>query len=124
MKLCPICKSESLTLDTGGHTGKYFCKKCNYRGPLIIKMEKINKAGIIYNPGNSIKNKTGSWRILKPIVNKEKCTGCGKCWASCPDNAIEIKNKKIKINYDYCKGCGICASVCPLQGIKMEKENK
>ncbi|MAG50778.1 pyruvate synthase [archaeon] len=91
-----------------------------------MKKLKINKAGIITEPGNSVENKTGGWRVLKPIVNKKKCEGDGRCWAYCPDNAIKInhKTKKAEVDYDFCKGCGICANICPFGAIKMVEEEK
>ncbi len=79
---------------------------------------------IITEPGSSKKNKTGKWRTMKPVVNAEKCVGCGICAGFCPDSAIEIKNKKITIDYDYCKGCGICAVECPARTIFMKEEEK
>ena len=39
VKICPKCKSTDIALDTGGHTGKYKCKKCGYTGPLIIEKD-------------------------------------------------------------------------------------
>ena len=86
---------------------------------------KFNIAAIITEPGSSIKNKTGSWRSLRPIVDKSKCIKCGKCWQFCPDAAIKMdKEGKATIDYDYCKGCGICAENCPVKCIKMIKEKK
>ena len=51
---------------------------------------------------------TASWRIVKPVMNKEKCVECGICLTYCPVNSIEFKSDKYIINYDFCKGCGIC----------------
>ncbi len=50
---------------------------------------------------------TASWRIVKPVMNKEKCVECGICLTYCPVNSIEFKSDKYIINYDFCKGCGI-----------------
>lgn len=82
---------------------------------------KINIAGIIKEPGNITRNKTGSWRNERPVRDKSKCTKCMSCYRFCPENAID---KNIRINYDYCKGCGICAEVCPAKAIRMIKEEK
>ncbi|MEM7822620.1 MAG: 4Fe-4S binding protein [Candidatus Aenigmatarchaeota archaeon] len=68
---------------------------------------------------SSKENKTGNWRIIKPVIS-EKCIKCGICTWYCPDCAITIK-ERAKIDYDYCKGCGICAQVCPQKAITMEK---
>lgn len=73
-------------------------------------------------PATTLKNKTGDWRTLKPIVG-DKCIRCRQCEIFCPDSAIIVKEKAI-VNYDYCKGCGICASVCPVKTIMMIKEEK
>ena len=87
---------------------------------------KINIGAIITEPGSSVKNKTGSWRSLRPVVDTSKCIKCGKCWQCCPDNTINPRKKdgKSEVDYNYCKGCGICASVCPVKCIAMQKEQK
>jgi 2-oxoacid:acceptor oxidoreductase delta subunit (pyruvate/2-ketoisovalerate family) len=84
---------------------------------------KLEFAGVVSEPGSSLKNKTGSWRTLKPVVTS-KCLGCGICANFCPDGAIKIVKKKMKIDYNYCKGCGICAVECPAKSIFMQKEEK
>lgn len=89
----------------------------------MAKKIKINFAAIITEPGSSVKNKTGSWRILKPKILKDKCNCCGICVQYCPEGCIKIKNKKTQIDYDFCKGCGICAKECPVKAIIMQKEN-
>lgn len=86
--------------------------------------KKINIGGVIEEPGSSEKNKTGGWRKKRPVIDREKCTNCGKCWSVCPDNAIKIKNNKIIFDFRYCKGCGICANECPANAIKMKVEKK
>ena len=66
--------------------------------------------------------KTGSWRTLRPVVDSEKCTGCGLCNSFCPEASITILEHKAVINYDYCKGCGVCANECPSNAIQMMPE--
>ena len=84
-------------------------------------MKKVKIAGIIDEPGSSVKNKTGGWRTKKPVRNEKKCIKCMKCWLFCPDMCID---ENIKTDYGYCKGCGICAEVCPVKCIKMVDEEK
>lgn len=56
------------------------------------------------------------------IVNIDKCTGCEECLASCPFDAIVIKDGKAFIN-EYCQVCMACISVCPEGAIiEVEKE--
>jgi uncharacterized Fe-S center protein len=56
---------------------------------------------------------------MQPQTVAEKCTGCGTCAGWCPDDAIIIKNDKMKIDSVKCVGCGECFSVCPEQAIKI-----
>ena len=65
---------------------------------------------------------TASWRIVKPVMNKENCVECGICLTYCPVNSIEFKSDKYIINYDFCKGCGICSNECPKTAIDMIEE--
>ena len=71
---------------------------------------------------SSRKNRTGSWRTLKPVIDRERCTRCMICWKYCPDDCIKIKDDEIEIDYDYCKGCGICANECRRNAIEMVME--
>lgn len=40
VKVCPVCSSTNIELDSGGYTGKYYCKDCGYVGSLIIEMNE------------------------------------------------------------------------------------
>lgn len=79
-------------------------------------------------PATSMKNKTGSWRLMKPVFEEGKCVKCGICQLYCPELAINGLERNPRdlpsFNMDYCKGCGICASVCPMKAIKMIREKK
>jgi ferredoxin len=55
-------------------------------------------------------------------VDKDRCTGCGKCAQSCPVSAIKMidtdtKDAKTKkcahIDESLCLGCGVCSLRCP-----------
>lgn len=65
---------------------------------------------------------TASWRVFRPVMDKEKCVECGLCMAYCPVNSIVSKEDSYVISYDYCKGCGLCAKECPRGAISMEPE--
>lgn len=69
-------------------------------------------------------NKTGTWRIAYPIVDKQKCIGCKICQNVCPDSCAKVIKKKANIDLDYCKGCGICCMECPVKAITMKKEER
>ncbi len=65
---------------------------------------------------------TGSWRLVRPVLDREVCTGCGLCSAYCPVNSIRQDEAGYRIDLTYCKGCGICAHECPSGAITMQPE--
>jgi 2-oxoacid:acceptor oxidoreductase delta subunit (pyruvate/2-ketoisovalerate family) len=65
---------------------------------------------------------TGTWRTVRPVLDKEKCTYCGLCALYCPPQCLVDKKDHFEVNLEYCKGCGICARECPSKAIKMEPE--
>ena len=55
-------------------------------------------------------------------INRDKCTGCEECIASCPVSAIEMKDGKAFIN-EYCEACMTCINICPEGAIiEVDKE--
>ncbi|MEF8832913.1 MAG: 4Fe-4S binding protein [Candidatus Thermoplasmatota archaeon] len=52
-----------------------------------------------------------------PIVDKEKCIGCGVCVENCPMDAIVIKEGKAEIKSEKCSNCRKCVSACPQDAI-------
>ena len=84
---------------------------------------KITTGAAIHEPGNSLQNKTGSWRTFKPVLEQLRCIKCQLCTIYCPDSSISF-DEEISIDYDYCKGCGICAFECPTRAIEMVREEK
>jgi pyruvate ferredoxin oxidoreductase delta subunit len=78
-------------------------------------------------PGDA--GRTGSWRVLRPVIDYAKCTparkgkpACFFCWLYCPESVVS-KTIRPEIDLDYCKGCGICAQECPTQAISMLAED-
>jgi MinD superfamily P-loop ATPase len=55
--------------------------------------------------------------IPVPIVDKDKCTGCGRCAEACRYHAIACVTGKVLIFAELCHGCGGCAYACPAQAI-------
>ncbi len=78
-------------------------------------------------PGDA--GRTGSWRVLRPVFDYQKCVpakqgklACLFCWLYCPDGVIS-KEIEPKVDLEYCKGCGICAEECPSKAIQMVEES-
>lgn len=52
------------------------------------------------------------------IIDKDRCTQCGKCIEICRFEAI---GANYRIDPISCEGCAFCSFVCPVQAIKMEE---
>ncbi len=79
-------------------------------------------------PGPGDGGNTGSWRVVRPIIDLSKCIpaktkkkACFNCWLYCPDCVVS-KTIPPTIDLTYCKGCGICAEECPASAISMVEE--
>ncbi len=58
-----------------------------------------------------------------PVIDAEKCKGCGKCRKNCPMEAIEGAVKKVHtIDPEKCINCGACVGNCPFGAIEAAKE--
>jgi 2-oxoacid:acceptor oxidoreductase delta subunit (pyruvate/2-ketoisovalerate family) len=71
---------------------------------------------------------TGTWRVVRPVVNRDSCILCGICEKHCPTGVMTTgekeKDGRVEIDFKYCKGCGICAEVCPKNSIDMVDERQ
>lgn len=55
----------------------------------------------------------------RPRLEPSMCVGCGVCRDICPAKAIEIKDKKAKINRNACIRCFCCQEFCPKSAMKV-----
>ena len=56
---------------------------------------------------------------MPAFVDKEKCTGCEACVATCPVETIVLKDGKADVG-DACVDCGQCVDACPVSAIEMK----
>ncbi|MGB8454147.1 MAG: NAD-dependent dihydropyrimidine dehydrogenase subunit PreA [Anaerocolumna sp.] len=64
--------------------------------------------------------------VVYPVINHDKCVGCGRCYISCKDaghQAISFgeENRRPKIIGNKCVGCHLCLLVCPCNAITTSK---
>lgn len=72
-------------------------------------------------------------RLLKsyPLLDENKCVGCGKCAESCPAHVIRIVEKNSRSSQTPCKkavfrkkgciSCFCCQEMCPMKAISVKK---
>ena len=54
----------------------------------------------------------------KPIIDEEKCQGCGLCVSVCTCGALVMKDSTVKvIDVENCGWCALCELVCPYGAI-------
>lgn len=61
----------------------------------------------------------------RPVVQRAKCIGCGKCAEICPRHTIHLADKggkrKAKIDPSGCIRCFCCHEMCPVKAIDVRK---
>jgi pyruvate ferredoxin oxidoreductase gamma subunit len=79
-------------------------------------------ASVASSPNTALR-KTGDWRIMRPVIDQERCTHCWICFLNCPDGAITLDAGDVpRIDYGVCKGCLICSEECPIDAIETVRE--
>ncbi|MDL2267070.1 NAD-dependent dihydropyrimidine dehydrogenase subunit PreA [Desulfovibrio sp. OttesenSCG-928-G15] len=62
--------------------------------------------------------------ITYPQIDREKCTGCGRCHIACRDGghqAMRFAQRTPAIDGRRCVGCHLCSLVCPAKAIGKSK---
>ncbi len=63
-----------------------------------------------------------------PVIDNEKCTGCGLCVITCGRGVYKFdyeKNKSKVVNPNNCLvGCQTCSNLCPAKAIKFAEKDK
>ena len=58
-----------------------------------------------------------------PIIDEDKCQGCGLCVSVCRCGALVILGKTVKVvAVEECGWCGLCELVCPVGAISCPYE--
>lgn len=52
----------------------------------------------------------------RPVINKSRCIGCGKCAEICPQHTITVQ-EKAHIHPSKCIRCFCCHEMCPVKAI-------
>jgi ferredoxin len=57
----------------------------------------------------------------RPVVDKNKCTGCAKCAEICTRQIIKMVEGYPKIDYSKCIRCYCCHEYCPSKAYKLKQ---
>ena len=53
-----------------------------------------------------------------PIIDPQRCNGCGLCVRACPTKALDVKGGKAVVAHPLvCDYIGMCEAVCPPDAI-------
>lgn len=69
-----------------------------------------------------------------PVGDNGRCSGCGRCVAACPVEAIalrpvedeQLQGAKNRASFDQelCLGCGLCVRACPHKAIRLKSRKR
>ncbi len=80
-------------------------------------------APVVHAVANSVQVRTGLWRVLRPVIDDNRCHGCWwVCSSLCPDGVIAVEGDRPRVDYEHCKGCMVCVAVCPHHAIEAVPE--
>jgi ferredoxin len=56
--------------------------------------------------------RSADWTL--PLIDQQRCTGCGLCERLCPTKAVEVRGRRaLIVRPEACTFCDVCESYCP-----------
>jgi len=82
--------------------------------PFIQKdVELPPRRDIRFMAGSPVGRALSAFLSAKPVLKRDKCTGCRKCFNVCPADAIVMKDNRPVIDRKKCIRCFCCQEFCP-----------
>ena len=91
-----------------------------FHGYADVKLPHKFKIAVGGCPNNCVKPDLNDFGIVGqrvPVIDLEKCRGCGNCQIAqaCPVGASRVVDGKLVIDPDECNNCGRCVGKCPFK---------
>jgi hydrogenase-4 component H len=84
------------------------------------------KAGRVTLPYPLDRKEPGLGFRGRPVLDGEKCLGCGACAQVCPPRLISVvddgNTRNVEVDYSRCTYCARCQDVCPAGAIKLSSD--
>ncbi|MBN2262073.1 MAG: 4Fe-4S binding protein [Prolixibacteraceae bacterium] len=112
--ICPYCKI-SLVSGMPSQIESNVSVANNVEG-LTPRLAKTMKNENAVKKEQSEKESTQN-AIAIPVVDAQKCTGCGICVDACKRGAISLVKGIAHISPDLCVNCRLCVRKCPVGAI-------
>jgi len=61
------------------------------------------------------------WIITHPVIDLDRCNGCGVCTKMGHCEAYTLEEKKAVVDLSKCVGCIYCQAICPRKAITMKE---
>ncbi|HWR40015.1 MAG TPA: 4Fe-4S dicluster domain-containing protein, partial [Patescibacteria group bacterium] len=92
----------------------YICNCCGCCCSMFTAMKRLHLREAVVS---------SNWLMA---VERERCSGCGRCVQACPLEAIQLiaeqqenQVQRVQCSEELCLGCGICPSVCRSGALRM-----
>jgi len=113
--ICPFCKI-SLVSGMPSQSESNVSVASNVKG-LMPRLANYMKNDNAVKKEQTDKESTQNV-IAIPVVDAQKCTGCGICVDTCKRGVIALLNGTAHIATESCINCRLCVRKCPVGAIK------